>query len=71
MCTVFAIDIRVNFESKSYGVRNKNKAENPPVIRITYPEGYIIPTMFPFGVEVIITNITANGKSLHTYPYHI
>ena len=67
MCIVFATDIKVNFESKSYGVRNKNKAKTPPKIRITYPEEEITSNgMFPIVVEVIVTNITAEGKSLHT-----
>ena len=66
MYIVFAIDIRVSFESKSYGVSNKNKAETPPKIKITYPEEIRSNGMFPIVVEVIVTNITAEGKSLHT-----
>lgn len=60
------LDIMLNFERTSYGVHDKNKAE-APVIRITYPIGYIPRKMFPIVAEVIVTNISANGKSLHSY----
>ena len=64
MHIVFGIDIMLNFERRSYGVHNKNKAKarNSPVIRITYPEGNISSIMFPIVVQVNITNITAKGK---------
>ena len=60
------LDIMLNFERTSYGVHDKNKAESP-VINITYPIGNIPSRMFPIVAEVIVANISANGKSSHSY----
>ena len=60
------LDIQLNFESQSYAVSDKNLPEQP-VIWIKYPEVYLSPNMFPFTIDVKITNITAKGKLLHMY----
>ena len=59
----------LNFEMRSYAVNIKYDPEIP-VIRITYPENFESPKLtysFPIHIKVKTEDITATGKSLHSY----
>ena len=58
------IDIKLEFESRSYTVDDKNNPETP-VIRITYPV-IVPPHLFPIHIKVEAEDDTASGKLLHT-----
>ena len=56
----------LNFENRSYAVDIKYDPEIP-VIKITYPESYVKSIHFPIYIIVETEDITATGKSLHSY----
>ena len=66
MCIFYIqLDIKLDFESQSYAVDNKNDPEIP-VIKITYPTVYYPSRMFPINIKIETKDDTATGKSLHT-----